>query len=498
AANIIKPQLARGEIQIIGATTFEEYKKYIEKDSALERRFQPVKVSEPNEEAAVRILRGIAPRYEEHHKIKISESAVKAAVELSQRYLPDRFLPDKAIDLIDEACSRVRLKSVKKPEGRSALSELFNDYISGSITKELYSQRLEKIRDSSAEAENTRNEITPNDIAEVISGWTGIPASSMTQEETERLLKLESVMNKRVIGQEKAVRSLASAIRRSRVGLKDPNRPIGSFIFLGPTGVGKTELCKSLAECLFSDENAMLRLDMSEYMEKHSVSKLIGSPPGYIGYGEGGQLTEKIRKSPYSIVLFDEIEKAHSDIFNVLLQILEDGFVTDSQGRRVLFKNTVIIMTSNLGAKKITDKKSLGFNTAEMDEKEISSEIMSELKNKFSPEFLNRIDDTIIFRSLDRSDIEKITVKLLNELAKRLNSLEITIEYSQEAIKKIAAAGFSASYGARPLRRIITSEVENLLSEKLLNEEISKGDELKLIVESGSFKLIHPALIQSE
>ncbi len=490
AANIIKPQLARGEIQIIGATTYDEYKKYIEKDSALERRFQPVKVSEPDEEATIRILSGIAPRYEEHHGIKISESAIKSAVELSQRYLPDRYLPDKAIDLIDEACSRVRLKSGRKAENTSELSELFNDYILGNISKSVYTQKLEnRSGDTKKIGVFNQKEILPNDIAEVISGWTGVPVSTMTQEETERLLKLEQAMNDRVIGQSAAVRSLAGAIRRSRVGLKDPNRPIGSFIFLGPTGVGKTELCKALAQCLFSDENAIIRFDMSEYMEKHSVSKLIGSPPGYVGYGEGGQLTERIRKKPYSIILFDEIEKAHSDIFNILLQILEDGFATDSQGRRVMFKNTVIIMTSNLGAKKITDKKNLGFTASQMDEKSISSEIMSELKNRFSPEFLNRIDDTIIFKSLDENDIKQISVKLLNELSKRLSALGIEIEYSEDAVSKIASDGYSHAYGARPLRRVITSKVENLLSEMLLSGEIEKGDELTLVVKDNQLKI---------
>lgn len=499
AANIIKPQLARGEIQIIGATTYDEYKKYIEKDSALERRFQPVKVAEPSEEATVKILKGLAPRYEEHHHVGIPDDAIKSAVSLSQRYISERFLPDKAIDLIDEACSRVRLNKAKTTETVASFSDIFNNYLSGEITRSEY---LEKMGDRNLLAKQTPNqklaEITPNDIAEVISSWTGVPVSNMTQEENERLLMLEDSLNKKVIGQATAVKSLSDAIRRSRVGLKDPNRPIGSFIFLGPTGVGKTELCKALAGCLFSDETAMIRFDMSEYMEQHSVSKLIGSPPGYIGYGDGGQLTERVRKNPYSIILLDEIEKAHPDIFNILLQILEDGFATDSQGRRVMFKNSVIIMTSNLGAKKITDKKSLGFTTALMDNKTITSEIMSELKKSFTPEFLNRIDDTIIFNSLDREDIQKIAKKLLKELSVRLYSLGVSIDFSAESVEKIAADGFSTSYGARPLRRIITSKVENLLSEMLLRGEIQNGDDVKLIVEENTLKIISTALVKVE
>jgi len=499
AANIIKPQLARGELQIIGATTFEEYRSYIEKDSALERRFQPVKVCEPTEENTIKILEGIAPKYEEHHKISITSDAIKSAVLMSQRYLPDRFLPDKAIDLIDEACARVRLKIGTVVENSSEISDLFNNYLTGGITKTTYTQKIENKNGVSKKySEINQSQITPNDIAEVIASWTGIPIATLTEEETNRLLKLEEIMGERVIGQEVAIKSLSCAIRRSRVGLKDPNRPIGSFIFLGPTGVGKTELCKALAECLFATETAVIRLDMSEYMEKHTISKLIGSPPGYIGYNEGGQLTEKIRRNPYSIVLLDEIEKAHPDIFNILLQILEDGFVTDSQGRRVSFKNTVIIMTSNLGAKKIIDKKNLGFTIAENNEKNIKSEIMSELKQQFKPEFLNRIDDTIIFRSLDKNDIEKIAEKLLGELKNRLNMLEISIIYTDEAIEKIASDGFNASYGARPLRRIISNEVENLLSQQILEGLVKKGDELRLTVEGEAFKIDKLMLIQSE
>ena len=499
AANIIKPQLARGELQIIGATTYEEYKNYIEKDSALERRFQPVKVCEPTEENTIKILKGIAPKYEEHHKLSIPDEAIKAAVTLSQRYLPDRFLPDKAIDLIDEACSRVRLKAGMVIDNPNKLSDLFNDYLMGSISKSTYTQKIETVNGETKKYGVVKqSEITPNDIAEVISAWTGIPVASLTEEESKRLLTLEDIMSKSVIGQDEAIKSIACSIRRSRVGLKDPNRPIGSFIFLGPTGVGKTELCKALAQCLFANRDAVVRLDMSEYMEKHSVSKMIGSPPGYVGYNEGGQLTEKIRRNPYAIVLMDEIEKAHPDVYNLLLQMLEDGFITDSQGRKVSFKNTVIIMTSNLGAKKIIDKKNLGFTVAESSEKNMKAEIMSELRQQFKPEFLNRIDDTVIFRSLDKSDIEKIGRKLLNELSERIDALEIKTEFSDEAVKKIADDGFNTSYGARPLRRIISKEIENLLSQQILEGEIVKGDEIKLIVEDGKLKFVKPSLIQAE
>ena len=499
AANIIKPQLARGELQIVGATTFDEYKNYIEKDSALERRFQPVKVCEPTEENTIKILKGISPKYEEHHKLTITDESINAAVTMSQRYLPDRFLPDKAIDLIDEACSRVRLKAGVVIENPKELSDLFNQYLTGDITKSTYTQKIEtKNGEAKKYGVIKQSEITPKDIAEVISSWTGIPVVSLTEEESKRLLRLEEIMGNRVIGQNEAVKSIASSIRRSRVGLKDPNRPIGSFIFLGPTGVGKTELSKALSECLFANQDSVIRLDMSEYMEKHSVSKMIGSPPGYVGYSEGGQLTEKIRRNPYSIVLLDEIEKAHPDVFNILLQILEDGFITDSQGRKVSFKNTVIIMTSNLGAKKIIDKKNLGFNVAEKNEKTMKAEIMSELRQQFKPEFLNRIDDTIIFRSLDKTDIEKIATKLLNELSKRITAIGISIVYSEEAIKKIADDGFNTSYGARPLRRVISNQIENLLSQQILEGNIKKGDEIKLIVEDGTFKLVKPTFIQAE
>lgn len=497
AANIIKPQLARGELQIIGATTFEEYRNYIEKDSALERRFQPVKISEPSAENSIKILKGLAPRYEQHHKVEIPEEAIIAAVKYSQRYLTDRFLPDKAIDLIDEACSRVKLNSKPKKDIASDISEIFNKYLTGSITKEEY---VNAVRDKSGICNEdfvSQLKITSKDIAEVISSWTGIPFSSLNEKETHKLLKLESTLSDRVIGQEYAVKVLSDAIRRGRVGLKDPDRPTGSFIFVGPTGVGKTELCKALAFALYGDESAIVRLDMSEYMEKYSVSKLIGSPPGYVGYGEGGHLTEKIRRNPYSIVLLDEIEKAHPDVFNILLQILEDGFITDSQGRKVLFKNCIIIMTSNIGAESITEKKNFGFTPAENSEKAMKADIMSEMKKQFKPEFLNRLDEIIIFKRLTVADIEKITEKMLNKLAKRVNSLALNITYSDEAIQKLAGAGYNSNYGARPLRRLISTEVENLLSEKILNGTIKKNDEVKLIVKNETFDIIKIPVKQS-
>ena len=499
AANIIKPQLARGELQIIGATTFDEYKNNIEKDSALERRFQPVKVAEPSEENTIKILKGIAPKYEEHHKITITEEAISAEVTMAQRYLPDRFLPDKAIDLIDEACSRVRMKKGARLENKLEINDLFNDYLKGGITKTTFTRKVEEKQDIKKNIGFINQmSITPNDIAEVISVWTGIPVASLTEEESNKLLKLEEYMSKRVIGQDEAINSIASAIRRSRVGLKDPNRPIGSFIFLGPTGVGKTELCKSLAECLFKDKDAIVRLDMSEYMEKHSVSKLIGSPPGYVGYNEGGQITEKIRRNPYAILLLDEIEKAHPDVFNILLQILEDGFITDSQGRKVLFKNTVIIMTSNLGAKKIIDKRNFGFSLSENDDKNIKAEILSELKQEFKPEFLNRLDDTVIFKTLDKKSIKKISIKLLDELINRISSIGIKVDYSEDAVNKIAEDGFNESYGARPLRRIITNEIENLLSQQILEKTVEKGDETKLVVINGHFRFEKPSIMKAQ
>ena len=495
AANILKPSLARGELQVIGATTLDEYRKNIEKDAALERRFQPVMVGEPSEEDAVEILMGLRSKYEAHHKVQITDEAINAAVKLSARYIADRFLPDKAIDLIDEAASRVRLNASITPED---IRELENEIkrTEEEKNKAISSQEFEKaakLRDKERELNEKLKEnkldwsqnsgyyaskVTEEDIAELISANTGIPVSSLTEEESERLLKLEDALHERIVGQSEAVTSVAKAIRRGRVGLKDPKRPIGSFIFLGPTGVGKTELCKALAEAIFGSENAIVRLDMSEYMEKHTVSRLIGSPPGYVGFEEGGQLTEKIRRAPYSVVLFDEIEKAHPDVFNILLQILEDGRLTDSQGRTVNFKNTVIIMTSNVGARHLTEKKtSLGFaeisNSDENNSKEL---VLSELKKAFRPEFLNRVDDIIVFNKLTKDEICEIAEKMLNQLKKRLKDINIEIEFEMSAIKEIAEAGFDEVYGARPLRRAIQCRIEDELSERILDSSIKNGD----------------------
>ena len=497
AANIIKPQLARGELQIVGATTFDEYKNYIEKDSALERRFQPVKIAEPSKENSIKILKGLAPKYEQHHKVAIPEDAIVAAVNYSSRYLTDRYLPDKAIDLVDEACSRVKLKGKPKKNIVSDISEIFNKYLTGSITKDEYVKEVREKNKVYKSGFDGNLKITPTDIAEVISSWTGIPLSSLNEKESKKLLKLESTLSERVIGQQYAVKVLSDSIKRGRVGLKDPDRPTGSFIFVGPTGVGKTELCKALAFSLYGDESAIVRLDMSEYMEKYSVSKLIGSPPGYVGYGEGGQLTEKIRRNPYSIVLLDEIEKAHLDVFNILLQILEDGFVTDSQGRKVLFKNCIIIMTSNIGAENTTEKKNFGFTPMENSDNVMKAEIMSAIKKQFKPEFLNRLDETIIFKRLSIDDIRKITERMLDDLSKRVNSLDMKISYSDKAIQKLASEGYNSNYGARPVRRLISTEVENLLSQKILDGTIKKKDEVKLIVKEDKFDIIKIPVTQS-
>jgi ATP-dependent Clp protease ATP-binding subunit ClpC len=498
AANILKPSLARGELQVIGATTIDEYRKHIEKDAALERRFQPVKVGEPSKEEAVEILMGLRDRYEAHHKLKITDEAIKQAVELSSRYIGDRYLPDKAIDLIDEAASKVRLRTFTAPDEITQLEKRKKE-IEAEKMSAVNSQDFEsaaKLRDEEKEitekldtekekwqqkADASKGEVTGEEIAEIVSSWTGIPVKQLTVQESERLLKMEEILHSRIIGQDEAVKAVSRAIRRSRTGLKDPKKPIGSFIFLGPTGVGKTELCKALADALFGDENAMIRLDMSEYMEKYSVSRLVGSPPGYVGYDEGGQLTEKIRSKPYSVVLFDEIEKAHPDVFNMLLQILDDGILTDSQGRKVDFKNAVIIMTSNVGARLITDKKgAFGFADGEK-EKDVSAEkikeaVMGELKNTFRPEFLNRIDDIIVFDRLTKDDIEKIAANLVGNLKKRIDELGVDIDFTDGVIKKVAEAGFDEVYGARPLKRAIQSELEDLISEKMLSGEIVKGN----------------------
>lgn len=498
AANILKPSLARGDFQVIGATTLNEYRKYIEKDAALERRFQPVKVGEPTPEQAVQILKGLRDSYEAHHKVKITDEAINAAVSLSSRYIADRYLPDKAIDLIDEGASKVRLASLTSPDNVKELEDEIADYEKekASAINEQDFERAARLRDEQKELQTklddakkkwqeqqkgNSGEVTAEDIAKIVSEWTGIPVVQLTKEESERLLNMENVLHERVIGQSEAVTAIAKAIRRGRVGLKDPKRPVGSFIFLGPTGVGKTELCKALAEAMFGDENAMLRLDMSEYMEKHTVSKLIGSPPGYVGFEEGGQLTEKVRRKPYSVVLFDEIEKAHPDVFNMLLQILEDGRLTDSQGRTVDFKNTIIIMTSNVGARLITEKQSsLGFNSEnenaeESEKKDIKELVTGELRKVFRPEFLNRVDDIIVFNKLNKDEIKQIAVKMLKTLENRLDKMNIKISFTDNAVSKIADKGFDENYGARPLRRAIQNEIEDPLSEQMLEGKVKDG-----------------------
>ncbi len=509
AANILKPNLARGEMQIIGATTLNEYRKYIEKDAALERRFQPVTVGEPSQEDTESILRGIREKYEAHHGVKITDEAISAAVKLSGRYITDRFMPDKAIDLIDEACSRARLGSLTMPE---ELKELESRVSAAAAEKDIAinNQEFERaaaLRDAEralrAELEDKKDDwkqssdgktlsIGRAEIEDIISQWTGIPVKKLAEEESERLRNLEEVLHKRVVGQDEAVVAVSKAVRRGRVGLKDPKRPIGSFIFLGPTGVGKTELCKALAEALFGDENAMIRVDMSEYMEKHSVSKLIGSPPGYVGFEEGGQLTEQIRRKPYSVVLFDEIEKAHPDVFNMMLQILDDGRLTDSQGRRVDFKNTVIIMTSNLGGRNITEPKSLGFNTGESRadvDKDIKKSVMDELKKAFRPEFLNRVDDIIVFNRLTDGDIKKIASIMLESFNKRLASNGITCTFEDSALELLAKEGFDPVYGARPLRRAIQSRVEDVFAEEMLDGKVKPGDRVTVSAEDGQIKI---------
>ena len=498
AANILKPSLARGDFQVIGATTLNEYRKYIEKDAALERRFQPVKVGEPTPEQAVQILKGLRDSYEAHHKVKITDEAINAAVTLSSRYIADRYLPDKAIDLIDEGASKVRLASLTSPDNVKELEDEIADYEKekASAINEQDFERAARLRDEQKELQTklddakkkwqeqqkgNSGEVTAEDIAKIVSEWTGIPVVQLTKEESERLLNMENVLHERVIGQSEAVTAIAKAIRRGRVGLKDPKRPVGSFIFLGPTGVGKTELCKALAEAMFGDENAMLRLDMSEYMEKHTVSKLIGSPPGYVGFEEGGQLTEKVRRKPYSVVLFDEIEKAHPDVFNMLLQILEDGRLTDSQGRTVDFKNTIIIMTSNVGARLITEKQSsLGFNSEnenaeESEKKDIKELVTGELRKVFRPEFLNRVDDIVVFNKLNKDEIKQIAVKMLRTLENRLDKMNIKISFTDNAISEIADKGFDENYGARPLRRAIQNEIEDPLSEQMLEGKVKDG-----------------------
>ncbi len=504
ASNILKPSLSRGEIQMIGATTRAEYRKYIEKDAALERRFQPVYVEEPNRDEAVEILKGLRGCYEEHHKVVISDEAVEAAVDLSTRYISDRFLPDKAIDLMDEACSRKKLgfgittdKSRNLQLEMNSLSEdLENALSSGNISaaSEILGSQQALEKEITKKKETKKLTITENDIADVVSVWTKIPVSKLTEKESKRLAKLEQELHKRIIGQNEAVLAVARAIKRSRVGLKDPKRPVGSFLFLGPTGVGKTELSKALAEIVFGSEDALIRVDMSEYMEKHSVSKMIGSPPGYVGFEEGGQLSERVRTNPYSVVLFDEIEKAHSDVFNILLQVLDDGHITDSQGRKVDFKNTIIIMTSNSGASRIIDPKKLGFvavDNPDADHDVMKNNVMEEVKKDFKPEFLNRIDDIIVFRALLEEDVKDISDLMLSELKKRIESqMSITIMYGDAVRRFIFEKGYDKKYGARPLKRTIQTYIEDGLAEEILNGRIKRGDTVRITVKNDKIKFV--------
>ena len=511
AANIIKPALGRGEIRVIGATTLNEYRKYIEKDAALERRFQPVTVGEPTPEATLEILKGLRDKYEAHHKLTITDEALEAAVQLSKRYIGDRFLPDKAIDLMDEAASQVRMTAEASSPDLKALEEKIaalhrekseavtaQDFEKAAQLRDIekdYQEQVEIERDNwRKQMAQNRGSVTADDVAKVVAGWTGIPVTRLTEDESMRLLKLEEKLHQRVVGQDEAVNAVAKAIRRSRVGLKDPKRPIGSFLFLGPTGVGKTELCKTLAEAMFGDENAMVRIDMSEYMEKHTVSRLVGSPPGYVGHEEGGQLTEKVRRKPYSVVLFEEIEKAHEDVWNILLQILEDGIVTDSQGRKVDFKNTIIVMTSNVGAKNITaDAARLGFDGGDKDEKEseeahfgrIRDAVMADLKRTFRPEFLNRIDEIIVFRQLTEDNIRQIARRMLDVTGARMAQQGITLEADDDAVAELARDGFDPQYGARPLRRAIQSMVEDAVAEKMLEGELKSGDTAHVRLKDG-------------
>ncbi len=508
ASNILKPSLARGEIQLIGATTLEEYRKHIEKDAAFERRFQPVKVEEPDESAAIAMLQALRDKYEVHHKVTIADDAIEAAVKLSARYISDRFLPDKAIDLIDEAASRLRLKTYTAPADVAALEEKLAEMEKekeAAIKTEEFEKAAEikraqdSLRKQWKEAkkawENKKEEqnqiVTREEVAEVVSKWTGVPLQSLQTEESQRLLHLEETLHQRVIGQDEAVRALAKAIRRGRIGLKDPNRPIGSFLFLGPTGVGKTELSKALAEALFGDENAMIRIDMSEYMEKHSVSRMVGSPPGYVGYEEGGQLSEKVRRNPYSVVLFDEIEKASPDVFNILLQVLDDGHITDGQGRKVDFKNTVIIMTSNAGARSIAEPKRMGFTsveTAEQDYAYMKKSVMDEVRHIFKPEFLNRIDDMIVFHALGKEDVLEIVKLMAKQVSKRIaESLQMTVTFTDKALEKIAEEGYDKAYGARPLRRAIQSNIEDAFAEEYLMGNFQTGDKVSVGVKPNGF-----------
>lgn len=511
ASNILKPSLARGEIQVIGATTLDEYRKYIEKDAALERRFQPVKVEQPTEDEAIEILKGLRDKYEAHHQVHITDESIVAAVKLSSRYITDRFLPDKAIDLVDEAASRVRLRTFTAPpnvkELEEKLEELEKEKEAAIKTEEFekageIKKKQDEIKKQLEDEKNNWKDshtksaqvVTEDEIADIVASWTGIPVRKLAEEESERLRNMEGILHKRVIGQKEAVKAVSKAIRRGRVGLKDPNRPIGSFLFLGPTGVGKTELTKALAEALFGDENSMIRIDMSEYMEKHSVSKLIGSPPGYVGYDEGGQLSEKVRRKPYSVILFDEVEKAHPDVFNILLQVLDDGHITDAQGRRIDFKNTVIIMTSNIGARNIIAPKRLGFTSVDnvaKDYEDMKKNVMDEVKRIFRPEFLNRIDEMIVFHPLDREDIKNIVSIMIGQLAKRIKqNMGIAIEITETAKEYLAKEGFDQAYGARPLRRAIQSKIEDEMAEQILDGKIKENDSIKIDLEDEKLSFI--------
>ncbi len=504
ASNILKPSLARGEVQLVGATTLDEYRKHIEKDAALERRFQPVQVEEPSEEETLEILRGIKDKYEMHHQVQITDDAIKAAVKLSARYIADRYLPDKAIDLLDEAASKVRLRAFTAPTNIKELEEQLSslgeqketaimneEYEKASEIKRKENEIKEKIANAKVEwdAKHTKNNqvVGEEEIADIVSSWTNIPVKRLAEEETERLRQMEKILHERVVGQEEAIVAVSKAVRRGRVGLKDPNRPIGSFMFLGPTGVGKTELTKALAEAMFGDENAMIRVDMSEYMEKHTVSKMIGSPPGYVGYEEGGQLTEKVRRKPYCVVLFDEIEKAHGDVFNILLQILDDGHITDSRGRRINFKNTIIIMTSNIGARSIIAPKKVGFISTEDAEKsyeDMKKNVMEEVKRTFKPEFLNRIDETLVFHPLSTKEIREIADIMIKRLITRISkNVGIEIQLTEEALDFLGKKGYNQAYGARPLRRTIQTYIEDKLSDEILSGNFKEGDVVSVTVD---------------
>ncbi|RJR10129.1 ATP-dependent Clp protease ATP-binding subunit [Candidatus Parcubacteria bacterium] len=506
ASNILKPSLARGELQCIGATTLDEYRKYIEKDAALERRFQPIRVDEPTAAESIQILTGLRDRYEAHHRVSITDEAIEQAVKLSDRYISDRFLPDKAIDLIDEAGSKVRLRSFTTPPNLKELevklesvrnekdaavqSQEFEKAASLRDTEQRLREQLEDTKKTWKEKQGQENsEVTVEDIAMVVSSWTGIPVSRLAQTETDKLLNMEQLLHSRVIGQDEAVKAVSKAVRRARAGLKDPKRPIGSFIFLGPTGVGKTELARALAESIFGDEDAMIRIDMSEYMEKHSTSRLVGSPPGYVGYDEGGQLTEKVRRKPYSVILLDEIEKAHPDVFNILLQVLEDGRLTDSKGRTVDFRNTLVIMTSNVGADALKRNKYVGFNVQDDNQnyKDMKGKVMEELKKAFRPEFLNRVDEMIVFHSLEKTHLKEIVTLLSDQLTKRLKEQDIELELTEATKEKISEEGYDPEYGARPLRRAIQKHVEDKLSEELLKGNIEKGKKIVMDVVDGEF-----------